>query len=169
MQPLRDFGQLQRSSVNGHSGVSRGSQFELDFAANMNRHRTFPYVTLREGLAQVIRDYGARGERPLPRTFLSSLLFNKIVELLGPEGGDPELYDSLDTSLDGHHGTDGFFILNGYFLTFDLSLWKTPDDIKADVLISQERLTYSNSMRNLSRLIIRLLKEQRHDRRVPRI
>jgi len=154
-------------SINSTSKIlPKGRKFEVGFAATSAHNVVRPkFVPLLPAVCQIVESYVKKGEKPLPKTFIANLVFEKVRESLLPvQRNDLRLYDSLGTSLDFYHGVDGFFFLWGAIATFDLSIdrGKVRDmkTLKADVLISEDRITYNNSMREMTRRIVFVLKER---------
>jgi hypothetical protein len=96
------------------------------------------YVAARSHAIKKHRDWNSRR----PRTKIALKLFQNVqVYLPGKLGAKLELFCSVGTALDQHHGVDGFFTIGTHDITFDLSTYKKKSyQYKADFLITPKDL-----------------------------
>jgi len=69
-----------------------------------------------------------------------------------------QLFNAIGTTLDYHHGIDGFFELKRGIATFDLTLRSDKDILKANLFITPEDLDSMENMEQLASSIAEILK-----------
>ncbi len=129
---------MPKSKKDNQTEILNGRQFEeIFFGITGHKIRRPIYVDWDPALIRVIQRQSDLGWDPrIPKTTLSHEFFECIKSYLPSEKAvDLRLFCCLGTTLDWHHGIDGFFMLDGIITTIDLSL-KKKADFKADFLIS---------------------------------
>jgi len=128
----------------------RGREWEVHFFGLPERItfkdiKDVPYVDYRNGLYQAIELQRRRFKinprkptAPVTRSLMECV--EEFLRLQNIRKGKLYLYCSLGTSLDFHHGVDGFFVLKDKVVTFDLTAsMDGKDRRKADVVIPRNR------------------------------
>jgi hypothetical protein len=113
-----------------------------------------------EALADVIARQEEIGWNPhRPRTKLAADVFDCVRSYLPPElKSELHMYCCLGTCLDIHHGCDVVIELRGAIVTIDLSLTeKNKHDLKTDINLSENHLTFQFMWRHCNTIAIKLL------------
>jgi hypothetical protein len=147
------------------SKAMSGYDFERQFFKVSSRGvSTFALCDYIPARAHAIKRHRRRGwDSKKPRTEIAKKLFENVQIYLGEALSDRlELYCSIGTALDQHHGIDGFFTIGTHDITFDLST-HLKKDYKAKFLITPGDL--EDGVRwKLGREIAYIFKEHEQDR-----
>lgn len=119
--------------------TSGGYAFEMDmFGVSSEFVHEPAYLSYQEATTRAIASQKKLGWSPRePHTPLAKEMFVCVQAFLPKDlASELQLFCAIGTSLDIHHGVDGFFLTDEFCVTMDISCReKKAHEIKADILV----------------------------------